>query len=128
VTTPHAVFALAPTWGEGWAATTRPTAPGRLGLPGGKVEPGEDPRAALKREAREEGWVLLPASNPYHHAYVDGRLVWWYWAPLATRLSDWAERGRVEPVAIPLAAVVASGYGNDGAVAAARLQGMLRGG
>jgi 8-oxo-dGTP diphosphatase len=35
--------------------------PGKWELPGGKVEPGEDPRAALVREIREElGLEILP--------------------------------------------------------------------
>ena len=46
---PFAVFVLAPTDG-GYAVTTRATdrgEGGRIGLPGGKVDPGEDPVDAM---------------------------------------------------------------------------------
>ena len=58
----YAAFILARTLDGCWAATTRPAdrgQAGRIGLPGGKVEPGEDPAAAALREAAEEGWRIM---------------------------------------------------------------------
>lgn len=52
-----------------------PHGPGRLELPGGKVEPGEAPRAALRRELVEE-WgpaaadlSIGPVAEILHHIY-----------------------------------------------------------
>lgn len=75
---PWATFVVAP-HAKGYAATTRPTGDGKFGLPGGKLEPGEDPLAAAAREASEEGWDVTDLHpEPLHKADVDGKPVWWY--------------------------------------------------
>ena len=74
-----AAFLLAPCGVTGGiCATTRTN--GSVGLPGGKVDPGETPEQAVRREASEEGWTL-PADavlTCVHRAQVDGRPVAWY--------------------------------------------------
>lgn len=46
---------------DGWMSSTRPidkrSKPGEIGLVGGKLDPGETAVAAVRREAREEGWI-----------------------------------------------------------------------
>ena len=62
---------------------------GTIGLPGGKLEPGETPGEAVVREAREEGVRLLGSvlHGPIHKARVDGKKVVWY-ACMRAELSD----------------------------------------
>jgi 8-oxo-dGTP pyrophosphatase MutT (NUDIX family) len=94
---PWATFVIAP-HEKGYAATTRPTGDGKFGLPGGKLEPGEDPLAAVAREAREEGWDVSDLHpEPLHKGEVDGKPVWWYRAQAAQMLNDFKEKGRVVP-------------------------------
>lgn len=115
-TTPHAVFVLARVARRpgDYAGTTR--ADGSIGLPGGKVDAGETPDAAVVREAREEGWeVLLTSRRPIHRQTVDGREVWWYGGTamrmVAVRPHDRA-RG-IRPVYLTADEVAQSGMGND---------------
>lgn len=94
---PWATFVVAP-HEKGYAATTRPTGDGKFGLPGGKLEPGEDPLAAVQREAKEEGWDVSDVHpEPLHKSEVDGKPVWWYRAAAAKLLKDFKEKGRVVP-------------------------------
>jgi 8-oxo-dGTP pyrophosphatase MutT (NUDIX family) len=72
--TAFAAFVVAPT-AEGIAAVQRKD--GSLALPGGKVDPGETPRQAASREAREEGWAVTVGRETYR-ALVGGRLVVWF--------------------------------------------------
>jgi hypothetical protein len=114
---PFAVFVVAPVDGGGYAATTRAAdrgETGRIGLPGGKVDPGEAPVDALVRECAEEGWTIAGVeSEPAHMAEVDGKPVWWYRARSANMLKDFKEKGRITPVAKPLSQIAESGYGNE---------------
>lgn len=118
-----AVFAVAPLPG-GVAATTRAADRGEAGLyglPGGKVDDGEDPRAALIREAREEGWLLTDVSDrPFFVAPVDGRMVAWYAARAIRPLTEYKERHRgIRPVVVAPEILIRQrpSYGNDRALA-----------
>lgn len=115
----HAAFVLA--WaGGGIAATTRPGEPGRFGLPGGKLLPGETAEAAAVREALEEGWRVFGPLAEVHWAHVEGRPVVWLAAERAEILpaGTHAEAGRVEPVAATLAEIAAGGFRNADALQA----------
>lgn len=124
----HAAFLIAPAGRSGrLAATTRPGGQG-IGLPGGKLLPGESAAAAAVREAAEEGWQFAGPARLIlvHRAEVDGRPVEWY----ATRQPVYrlaagrhAEAGRVEPVTATVEQVRASGHGNRAALAAWRAAG-----
>ena len=114
---PFAVFIVAPTEG-GYAATTRAAdrgEAGRVGLPGGKVDPGERPEEAAIRESREEGWEVVGVDpTPIHKDVVEGKPVWWFKAESASPLQDYKEKSRgILPIVLPLADIAKSGYGND---------------
>jgi 8-oxo-dGTP pyrophosphatase MutT (NUDIX family) len=98
---PFAVFVVAPVKGTNGllAATTRAKdkgEAGEIGLPGGKLNPGEDPRDAVIREAGEEGWVVNGVDlYPFRKAMVNGKAIWWYKALEASRLEAYKESGRI---------------------------------
>ena len=116
--TPFAVFALAKVGSGAYAATTRPAdrgQAGKIGLPGGKLDPGEDPIEAVERECREEGWdITIKDREPIQKLRVDGKMVWWYQgAPNPKMLTDYKEKHRIVPVIVSRDAVATSGYGNE---------------
>jgi len=93
----YAVFCIAPV-GSGYAATTRAAdrgEQGKIGLPGGKVDLGEDAVSALYRECEEEGWSVKGiSSEPVHTAEVEGKPVAWYSAISADmhgKYDEWFE-------------------------------------
>jgi 8-oxo-dGTP pyrophosphatase MutT (NUDIX family) len=107
-----AAFVVACTEG-GFAATTRPDLLEKFGLPGGKLEAGESPLEAAIREAAEEGWLVSGINPMPIQAYVlDGKLVLWFTATTAVRLSVYKEQGRITPVVISREMLLASGFGN----------------
>lgn len=115
---PFAVFALARVGSGGYAATTRPAdrgQAGKIGLPGGKLDPGEDPLEAVLRECEEEGWsVRISNREPIQKLMVDGKMVWWYQAdPNPKILTQYKEKHRIVPVVVSKDAVLTSGYGNE---------------
>lgn len=113
---PFAVFVVAQVAGGLYAATTRAKdrgEAGRIGLPGGKVDPGESPEQAAIREAAEEGWRITGPLRKIHEGIVEGRLVWWFAAPRAEVLVVYKEQGRITPVEATLEEIASSGYGNE---------------
>jgi len=111
---PWATFVIAP-HEKGYAATTRPTGDGKFGLPGGKLDPGEDPLAAVQREAGEEGWdVSNVHPEPLHKADIDGKPVWWYRAESAAPRKEFKEQGRVIPTTAQQDQLTE--FGNDAAL------------
>lgn len=115
--TPFAVFVVAPQPGGKLAVTTRPTDKGGgYGLPGGKVDSGEDPLAAALRESREEGWEIESIDpEPIHRAEVDGNLVHWYTASGKSKpLEEYKEKHRgVKPLSLKYEDAAATGFGNE---------------
>ena len=100
-----------------FAATTRAKdrgESGRIGLPGGKVDEGESLVAAALREASEEGWDVVGLNpSPIHTSQVDGKHIAWLEAEGASVKETFKEEGRIRPVAVPLADIAQSGWGND---------------
>lgn len=88
------------------AATTRAKdrgEEGKIGLPGGKVDPGESGEDAAKREAQEEGWLITGTLKKIREdsIFIEGedKKIWWYLdSGSGTKLSDFKEMGRIEPV------------------------------
>lgn len=94
---------------------------GALEVPGGAIDPGEGPRAAVCREVREETGLLVEPTHlvgvvgPFPAVYPNGdrveytTTVWWcevaggVLAPLDGECSDfyWVEPDRVPPVGLP---------------------------
>jgi hypothetical protein len=113
-TQPYAVFAVAYVPNTPLlCATTRED--GTIGLPGGKVDPGEDPLKAVIREAAEEGWNLSTDGVVLQERLVDGRPVIWYACrtlenPIISNHKE-AHRG-IHPVAITPPSLT-HGLGND---------------
>lgn len=114
--TPFAVFVIAPV-DEQIAATTRAAdrnKSGRIGLPGGKVDPGESPVDAAYRESLEEGWQITKIQpEPIHTDMVEGKLIWWYMAESATMLKNYKEQHRIKPILVSKEEIASSGYGNE---------------
>lgn len=109
-----AVFAVVMTAGGVWATTRDGKDAGRVGLPGGKLDPGEKPLAAVRRESAEEGLHLHGEGTLIHTALVEGRVVQWFRFEGATPLRDYKEAHRgLKPLVVPLAVIAGSGYGNE---------------
>lgn len=115
-----AAFVFATTASGKVAATTRPDKGDgpRLGLPGGKLEPGEDAAKAAIREAAEEGWLVHDIlHSPFHIEEIgDFRCAWFKAVEEPTMLEDFKEKGRITPVEADYADLVTPGLGNDNAL------------
>jgi hypothetical protein len=118
----RAVFVIVKTSDNKFAATTRAAdrgEEGKIGLPGGKVDPGETLRDAAIRESAEEGWNVMDlSSNPIYCATVDDFEVSWFVADRAIKLATYKEQHRISPIEVTLDQIYQSGYGNDQAVIA----------
>ena len=124
---PFAAFLLAtpsshansPRAGLYLCATTRAVDRGEgglLGLPGGKIDPGESPADAARREALEEGWALPTRAvlTEAHRAQVDGHTVVWLRSDTpAVKRVNFKEKGRIMPIVLTINEVAYSGYGNE---------------
>ena len=114
---PFAVFVVAKLGSDLVAGTTRAAdrnESDRIGLPGGKVDAGEDPVDAAIRESEEEGWkVEIVNTTPIHQDIVDGRVVWWYEGINPVKLKDYKEKNRITPISCRVEDVLKSGYGNE---------------
>lgn len=118
--TPFAVFVVHQFSNGKIAATTRPN--DRMaddegisyGLPGGKVDPGENPMQAAIRESEEEGWNV--SGLIYKHSdIVQGKLVWWYHSKSAIPLERYKEKHRgIKPIQIEMGKL--KGFGNEIAI------------
>ena len=111
-----------------FACTTRPgqdwdeenILENQLAFPGGKLEPGESPREAALREAREEGFDVLGLENqPFHQAVLEnGKTVAWFAGESARILADYKEKGRVRALIGPVECL--HGFKNEEALAVLR--------
>lgn len=114
---PFAVFVVAKLGTDMVAGTTRAAdrnESGRIGLPGGKIDAGEDPVTAAIRESEEEGWkVEIVNKTPIHQDIVDGRVVWWYEGINPVKLTDYKEKNRITPIPCRIEDILKSGYGNE---------------
>jgi len=87
---------------------------GKIGLPGGKVDIGESPVQAAKRESNEEGWqVDITNTTPIHKQLVDGKMVYWYAGENAVKLNNFKEKNRITPIVATIEQILSSGYGNE---------------
>lgn len=118
---PFAAFVLSPLDDGRYAGTTRAADREEedegvsYGLPGGKIDPGEDPVTAVIREAAEEGWdVEGVEETPFFEDTVQGKKVLWYLADRATPRVEYKEKGRILPVPIEESQLV--GFSNDKAL------------
>lgn len=102
------------------AATTRAAdrnEAGKIGLPGGKVDPGESLIQAAIREAYEEGWDVSDINDiPFYTQQVDEFQVYWFKAQTAVKLDNFKEMHRIQPIMVSIEDIAKSGYGNDNAV------------
>lgn len=118
--TPFAVFVVHQFSNGKIAATTRPKDRMKddegvsYGLPGGKVDPGENPMKAAIRESMEEGWEVSDLTHK-HSDMVQGKLVWWYHAKKAFPLKEYKEKYRgIKPIQIDMNKL--KGFGNETAI------------
>lgn len=114
---PFAVFVLIFLNENHVAATTR--APdrgelGKIGLPGGKVDPGESGADAAYRESQEEGWTVTGINKIVSSQMIEGKPVVWFLADSGEPLNDYKEKNRgIYPVVVSVDDISNSGYGNE---------------
>lgn len=95
-------------------ATTR--IDGTIGLPGGKLDLGEEIDEAAFRESEEEGWKIVDGYGiPFLQMVVNDRVVSWVLiiAKDAIQLEEYKEKHRgIKPILVDIEEIVASGKGN----------------
>jgi hypothetical protein len=88
-----------------------------VGLPGGKVDPGESPVEAAHRESWEEGWEFAKIDRePFYIQEIDGKPVAWFVGYNPKKLKNYKEDHRIQNIWSTLDDIKSSGYGNDRAV------------
>ena len=113
---PFAVFVIVFVKGGYVLATTRAEDKGeggKIGLPGGKVDPGESPVDAVYREAAEEGWKITKIGEVVSSQIIEGKPVVWYLGYGGKKLTDYKEKGRIKPIMATIEEISNSGYGNS---------------
>ena len=112
-----AVFVLVNTINDLYAATTRPSdigEEGQIGLPGGKIDEGENILDAAYRECKEEGWEVKEIHpDPINIDYIEGKKIIWLKAKSASKLKTYKEMKRLKPIEKSLLEISKSGYGNS---------------
>jgi hypothetical protein len=111
---PWAAFAMSNLEDGSWAGTTRDNL-GTIGLPGGKLDPGESARDAVIREAMEEGWDIDGVEDdPFMSLRIgDDKVVSWFRAQQAKEREEFKEKGRINPVRLSAEELRNSGNDND---------------
>jgi hypothetical protein len=107
----HAAFAVVIFPSGKIAGVTRQ--PNGFGLPGGKLETGEDSYQAAIRESSEEGWDVGGRYRYIHIDKVEGKDVVWILFENAKKRVEWKEKGRIEPVELTLQELASTGLGNN---------------
>lgn len=94
------------------AATTRPD--GKLGLPGGKAEPGESLVDTLIRECEEEGWKIGRIDPAWirQENIDDEYLCYWFVVGAAEPLAKYKDQHRgIIPIRITLEELISRSQG-----------------
>lgn len=116
---PIAAFVVAPLLDGLFAASARPKDKGEtgVGLPGGKMDPGETARMTAIRETYEEGWAVENVHATPFHIQMDGKFLcaWFLADGPVTQLDDYKEKGRLEAGPATLDELIAGGKGNENA-------------
>lgn len=110
-----AAFVLALGVNGKYSGTTRDKGNSPVGLPGGKVDKGENPAAAAIREASEEGWnVKLISNKPIQTKILNGKKIVWFSAVAISKRKNYKEKKRgIRPIWISRKQIVKTKMGND---------------
>lgn len=115
-----AVFIIAETSPNAYAATTRPVdrgEGGKIGFPGGKVDPNETLIEAAVREACEEGWdVTIEDTAPVFIIERGDYRITWFKGVNPIQRTHYKEKGRIVPVEATFEDLATPEFSNDEAL------------